>query len=136
MLKVLAGSAALFAIAIASALAGGSAKKQTIDYRYTGAVEIGRGIPSHYARAGEGFAFSFYDALRLGVKSEPYRVCIGRAGKASLKCWKQSARFGVGKVSLGATLPPEVPLGALTVRWSVEGRTVAKWGLLYVHGGG
>jgi hypothetical protein len=134
MLWVLVGSAAMFAIT--TALAGGSSTEQTFNYRYTGTVEIGRGIPTHFARAGEGFAFSFYDALSLGVRSEPYTVCIGRAGKAALKCWKRSARFGVGKLSLGAALPQKVPFGALTVRWSVEGRTVAKWGLLYVHASG
>lgn len=125
-----------FLLAIATALAAGRSNQQTSDYRYTGAVENGLGIPTHFARAGDGFVFSFYDALSLGRKSEPYTVCVGPRGKAPTRCWKRSARFGVGKLILGQTLPGNVPLGALTVRWSQQGRTVAKWGLLYVHGGG
>ena len=130
----MAGSAAL--LAIASALAGARASERPSDYRYTGAVETGLGIPAHLARAGEGFTFSFFDALSVGRRSESYTVCVGRPGKAPVKCWKRTARFGVGKLILGQALPSKIPLGALTVRWSVKGRTVAKWRLLYVHGGG
>jgi hypothetical protein len=134
ILWVLVGSIAMFAIA--TAFAGTRAIDQTADYRYTGAVENGSGIPTHLARAGQGFAFSFFDALSLGRRSVPYMVCVGRAGKGPVKCWKRTARFGVGKLFLGQTLPPRVPYGALTVRWSLEGRIVAKWRLLYVRGEG
>jgi hypothetical protein len=131
---VLVGCLVVFAIA--TAFAGARAIYQTADYRYTGAVENGSGIPTHLARAGQGFAFSFFDALSLGRRSEPYMVCVGRAGKRPVKCWKRNARFGVGKLVLGQALPSRVPYGALTVRWSMEGRIVAKWRLLHVRGEG
>jgi hypothetical protein len=134
ILSVLVASVAL--LAIASALAGARANEQASDYRYTGVVENGRGAPTHLAWSGEGFTFSFYDALSRGRPSEPYTVCVGRPGKASVKCWKRSARFGVGKLNLGRTLPGTVPFGELTVRWSLSGRTVTKWVLLYARGGG
>jgi hypothetical protein len=125
------GLAALFAIA--SALAGARASERVSDYRYTGAVENGLGIPIHFGRAGEGFAFTFFDALSRGRPSEPYKVCVGRPGKAPAKCWKRSARFGVGKLNLGQALPQNVRFGELVVRWSVRGRSVAKWAILYAR---
>jgi hypothetical protein len=131
---VLVASAGL--LAIASALAGARASEQGSSFRYTGVVENGRGAPTHLAWSGEGFAFSFYDALSRGRPSEPYKVCVGRPGKAPLKCWKRSARFGLGKLHLGQTLPQKVPFGELTVRWSTGGRTVARWVFLYAPGGG
>jgi hypothetical protein len=133
ILCALVASAAL--LAIASALAGARAGEQTRSYRYTGVAENGRGAPTHLAWAGEGFAFSFYDALSRGRPSEPYKVCVGRSGKAPVKCWNRSARFGVGRLNLGQTLPSKVPFGELTVRWSLGGRPVARWVLLYARGG-
>jgi hypothetical protein len=134
ILWVLVGVASL--CAITSALAGARATDQPADYRYAGVVETGANIPTHLARAGQGFVFSFFDALSLGRRSEPYTVCIGPAGKAPVKCWNRSARFGVGKLVLGQTLPRKVPYGALTIRWSVQGHLVAKWRLLHVRGEG
>jgi hypothetical protein len=131
-LRALAGAAALFAIV--TSLAGARSNEQAADYRYTGAVENGVGIPTHLARAGEGFVFSFFDALSQGRRSEPYAACVGRPGKPPVKCWKLSARFGVGKVALGQMLPSKVPFGSLTVRWSVEGHRVATWRLFYARG--
>jgi hypothetical protein len=132
LLALIVGLTAL--LVIATALAGSRSSKATTAYRFTGAVENGQGIPLHFARASDGFAFSFFDALSRGVRSEPYTVCVGRPGRSPAKCWKRSARFGVSKLSLGATLPRQVPYGELIVKWSMAGRTVAKWPLLYMRG--
>src|SRR6266536_6294609 len=94
-------------------------------YRYTGVVENGRGIPTHYLRRGEGVVFSFFDSFSLGQKSEPYQLCVGRPAKPHARCWKRTAKYGVGKVRFSFTLPPDVPLGDLTADWLVGGRTVA-----------
>jgi hypothetical protein len=104
-------------------------------YRYAGVVAEGRGIPTHYVRRGEGLVLYFFDALSLGRKSTPYRLCVGPSGKTPTRCWNRKARFGVGKVAFSFTLPSDVPLGALTAHWLVEGRTVAIWPFLYVRGG-
>lgn len=130
----MAGVAAL--LAIASALAEAGASERVSDYRYTGAVENGLGIPIRLGNAGEGFAFTFFDALSRGRPSKPYKVCVGRPGKAPAKCWKRSARFGVGKLNVGQALPQNVPFGELTVRWSVRGTTVARWAILYARAAG
>ena len=100
-------------------------------YRYAGVVENTRGIPTHYVRKGEGITFYFFDAISQGRKSEPYQLCVGPPGKAASRCWKQTAKYGVGKLSFAFTLPDGVPLRELTARWLVGGRTVARWALFY-----
>jgi hypothetical protein len=120
-------------LAITTALAGERANIPD-RYRYAGVVEDGRGVPTHYARAGEGFRFYFYDSLSRGLRSAPYTLCVGQPGKAPARCWSRVAKFGVGKFALSATLPQNVPLGPLTARWLLAGRTVATWPFLYVHG--
>ena len=100
-------------------------------YRYAGVVENARGIPTHYVRKGEGIVFYFFDAISQGRKSEPYQLCVGPPGKAASRCWKQTAKYGVGKLSFAFTLPDGVPLGDLTARWLVGGRTVARWAFFY-----
>jgi hypothetical protein len=117
----------LLAIQPASARVGANEP----DYRYAGVVENVRGIPTHYVRKGEGVVFSFFDAFSQGRKSVPYQLCVGPPGKAAARCWKQTARYGVGKVRFSFTLPPSVPLGALTARWLVAGSTVARWTFFY-----
>jgi hypothetical protein len=119
------------AIATASATVGAD----PLRYRYAGVVAEGRGIPTHYVRRGEGLVFYFFDALSLGRKSTPYRLCVGPSGKRPTRCWNREARYGVGKVAFSFTLPSDVPLGALTARWLVAGRTVASWPFLYVRAG-
>jgi hypothetical protein len=100
-------------------------------YRYAGVVETGRGIPTHYVRKGEGIIFYFFDSMSQGRKSQPYQLCVGPPGKAASRCWKQTAKYGVGKVNFAFTLPAGVPLGELTARWLVGGRTVASWAFFY-----
>jgi hypothetical protein len=100
-------------------------------YRYAGVVENARGIPTHYVRKGEGIVFYFFDAISQGRKSEPYQLCVGPPGKATSRCCKQTAKYGVGKVSFSFTLPAGVPLGELTGRWLVGRRTVARWAFFY-----
>jgi hypothetical protein len=100
-------------------------------YRYAGVVENARGIPTHYVRKGEGIVFYFFDAISQGRKSEPYQLCVGPPGKAASRCWKQTAKYGVGKLSFAFTLPEGVPLRELTARWLVGGRTVARWAFFY-----
>jgi hypothetical protein len=102
-------------------------------YRYAGVVENRRGIPTHMITTGDGIVFYFFDSMSQGRTSEPYRLCVGRPGKAPARCWKKTARYGVGKVSFSFTLPG-VPLGDLTAGWLVAGRTVARWAFLYVRG--
>jgi hypothetical protein len=123
------GLAALISIGIA--LAG--AARQQPDYRFTGAVENGLRIPTHFARAGDGFYFSFYDAFSRGRPSERYSVCIGRPGKPPVQCWKRVARFGVDRLALGLALPRKVPYGQLTVRWRLGGHLAARWPLAYMR---
>ena len=74
---------------------------------------------------------AFFDAVSQGRKSEPYQVCVGPPGKAATRCWKQTAKYGVGKLSFSFTLPAGVPLGELTARWLVGDRTVARWAFFY-----
>lgn len=134
-LVAVVGVAAL--LAIASAFAGARGAQRTPNYRYAGAVVNGRGVPAHFGAVGEGFLFSFFDARSRGRASEPYKVCVGRRGRStSAKCWKRTARFGVGRLNLGQALPARVPYGQLTVRWSVGGKAVASWALLYARAGG
>jgi hypothetical protein len=128
---VLAGLAAL--IVIATALAAAGATRQQPNYRFTGAVENGLRIPTRFARAGDGFYFSFYDAFSRGRPSERYSVCIGVSGKPPVQCWKRVARFGVDKLALGLALPRKVPYGQLTVRWSLGGQVVTRWPLAYMR---
>ena len=127
MLVALLAVAMLLAIQPASARLGANAPA----YRYAGVVESGRGIPTRYVRKGEGIIFYFFDAMSQGRKSEPYQLCVGPRGKAASRCWKQTAKYGVGKVSFSFTLPHGVPLGELTARWLVGGRTVARWAFFY-----
>jgi hypothetical protein len=128
---VLAGLIGVLVIATGFAAAG--ATRQQFDYRFTGAVENGLRIPTHFARAGDGFYFSLYDAFSRGRPTERYSVCIGRSGKPPVQCWKRVARFGVDKLALGLALPRKVPYGQLTVRWSVGGQVVARWPLAYMR---
>ena len=117
----------MLAIQPASARPGATAPV----YRYAGVVENARGIPTHYVRKGEGIVFYFFDAISQGRKSEPYQLCVGPPGKAASRCWKQTAKYGVGKLSFAFTLPDGVPLRELTARWLVGGRTVARWAFFY-----
>jgi hypothetical protein len=124
-------------LAIASAFAGARGEQQASSYRYAGAVVNGRGVPTHFGAAGEGFVFSFFDARSRGRASEPYKVCVGRRGRrTAVRCWKRTARFGVGRLNLGQALPRTVPFGELTVRWTAGGKRVASWALLYARAGG
>lgn len=127
MLVALLAVVMLPAIQPASARLGANAPV----YRYAGVVENGRGIPTHQVKKGEGIIFSFFDAISQGRKSEPYQLCVGPPGKAATRCWKQTAKYGVGKLSFSFTLPAGVPLGELTARWLVGGRTVARWAFFY-----
>ena len=131
-LSVLLTVVALLAVAM-SAVQAASARvsANAPNYRYAGVVETGRGIPTHYVRKGEGLIFYFFDAISQGRKSQPYQLCVGPPGKAASRCWKQTAKYGVGKVSFSFTLPDGVPLGDLTARWLVGGRTVARWAFFY-----
>lgn len=131
-LSVLLTVVALLAVAM-SAVQAASARvsANAPNYRYAGVVETGRGIPTHYVRKGEGIIFYFFDAISQGRKSQPYQLCVGPPGKAASRCWKQTAKYGVGKVSFSFTLPDGVPLGDLTARWLVGGRTVARWAFFY-----
>jgi hypothetical protein len=101
--------------------------------QYAGVVENARGAPAHYIGTGDGIALVFFDAFGQGRKSEPYRACIGRPGKAPVRCWNRTAAYGVGKISFPGTLPREIPTGALAARWLVAGRTVASWQFFYVR---
>jgi hypothetical protein len=120
----------LLTIATASA----AVRADPLRYRYAGVVEDGRGVPTHYVKRGGGVIFYFFDALSQGRKSTSYRLCVGPPGKPPTRCWDRTARYGVGKVSFSFTLPSDIPLGALTARWLVAGRTVASWRFLYVRG--
>lgn len=132
-LSVLLMFVALLAVAMLLAIQPASARLDANApvYRYAGVVESGRGIPTHYVKKGEGIVFYFFDAISQGRKSEPYQLCVGPPGKAASRCWKQTAKYGVGKVNFSFTLPDGVPLGELTARWLVGGRTVARWAFFY-----
>lgn len=103
------------------------------DYRYAGVVETARGVPTHHIKKGEGIVFYFFDAFARGRKSETYRLCVARPGKTNVRCWKRTARYGVGKVTFSFVLPSGVPLGFLTARWLVAGQTVAIWQFYYAQ---
>jgi hypothetical protein len=120
-------------LAITTALAGDRAYVPD-RYRYTGVVANGLGIPTHYAAAGEGFRFHFFDSLSRGRRSVPYTVCVGQPGKAPARCWSRVAKYGVGRFDLSATLPQNVPLGPLTARWLLAGSSVAIWPFFYGRG--
>jgi hypothetical protein len=126
---------ALLAVAMLLAIQPASARvdAKAPDYRYAGVVENAHGIPAHYLKRGEGFIFYFFDAFSQGTKSEPYQLCVGPPGKAAARCWKRTARYGVGKVRFAFTLPPDMALGELTARWLVAGRTVARWAFFYAR---
>jgi hypothetical protein len=132
-LSVLLMVVALVAVAMMAAIQPASARANVdaVDYRYAGVVENGRGIPTHYLRRGDGIVFYFFDSISQGRKSEPYQLCVGPPGKAAARCWKQTARYGVGKVSFSFVLPPGVPLRELTARWLVAGHIVARWAFFY-----
>lgn len=139
ILRVLSTLAVLLAVAMLLAVTlalAGARSNVPARYRYAGVVENGRGAPAHYIATGDGFRFYFFDSLSQGRRSRSYRLCIGRPHKAPLRCWKRTARYGVGKVSFSFTLPREVPLGVLTARWLSGNRSVATWPFLYVRGGG
>ena len=133
LLSVLLMLVALLAVAMLLAIQPASARLDVTApvYRYAGVVEAGRGIPTHYVKKGEGIIFYFFDAISQGRKSEPYQLCVGPPGKAASRCWKQKAKYGVGKLSFAFTLPDGVPLRELTARWLVGGRTVARWAFFY-----
>jgi hypothetical protein len=117
------------AIAIA-----GERSDPSVGYRYAGVVENGRGAPAHYIVRGDGVRLIFFDAQSQGIRSRRYAVCLGPAGKSATRCWNRTARYGLGRLIFSATLPPEVPFGALTARWTIENRTVATWRFLHVIG--
>jgi hypothetical protein len=104
-------------------------------FRYAGVVENARGAPSHHIAMGDGFRFVFFDSLSQGLRSTPYRLCLGPADKAAIQCWKRTARYGLGRVAFPATLPSKVALGPLTARWLIGSRTVATWPFLHVRSG-
>jgi hypothetical protein len=131
-LTVVVSLAVTILLGIASASA--AVRADPLRYRYAGVVEDGRGVPSHYLKRGGGILFYFFDALSQGRKSTSYRLCVGRPGKPPTRCWSRTARYGVGKLAFSFTLPSDVPLGELTARWFVVGRTVASWPFLYVRG--
>jgi hypothetical protein len=124
---------AVLALAMMLAVQAASARisANTPNYRYAGVVETGRGIPTHYVKKGEGIIFYFFDSIGQGRKSQPYQLCVGPPGKAASRCWKKTAKYGVGKVNFSFTLPAGVPLGELTARWLVGGLTVARWAFFY-----
>lgn len=134
------GTRLTFAVSLALTLvlaigtAAAAVRADPLRYRYAGVVGDGRGIPTHYVRRGHGIVFYFFDALSQGRKSTSYRLCVGPPGKAPPRCWNRKARYGVGKVAFSFVLPSDVPLGTLTARWLVEGRSVASWPFLYVRG--
>ena len=132
-LRVLFMLVALLAVVMLPAIQPASARlgANAPVYRYAGVVENGRGIPTHYFNKVEGIFFSFFDAVSQGRKSERYQLCVGPPGKAATRCWKQTAKYGVGKLSFSFTLPAGVPLGELTARWLVGDRTVARWAFFY-----
>jgi hypothetical protein len=132
VVALLASFAAIL-VAVATAL-GGDQGGIPLKYRYAGAVDNGRGAPAHYIATGEGFRFYFFDRGAQGVRSERYRLCLGRPRHPDAKCWTRAARFGLGKLTFSFTLPPSVPLGPLTARWMVDGKVVATWPFLYVRG--
>jgi hypothetical protein len=130
---------ALFLVAssvVGIGAASGAKSTDPFRYRYAGVVENGRGIPTHYVARGDGIAFSFFDSLSQGRKSHRYQLCIDHSGKGTPRCLNRTGRFGVGRIVFPFTLPSDVPLGELTARWLVAGRTVATWRFLYVRGGG
>jgi hypothetical protein len=136
-LRTLGFVATLAASALVASGTASSATKIDVpgSFRYAGVVENGRGAPTHYIATGDGVKLHFLDALSQGRPSEPYRVCIGRLGKAPAVCWNRTAKFGLDQLSLPATLPAGVPLGILTAQWLVGRRMVATWRFLYVRGG-
>jgi hypothetical protein len=135
-LRVLLMVVAAFAVPMlpASEAAIAGPAPNPAQYRYAGVVEDGRGIPTHTITRGAGILFYFFDSFSRGRKGEPYELCVGPPGKAAAICWKRTARYGVGKVGFSSTLPRSVPLGALTARWLVAGRTVARWPFFYQRG--
>jgi hypothetical protein len=134
LLRFLVLLTAAMALVVTIALAGERSNVPT-RYRYAGVVENARGAPSHNIAMGDGFQFVFFDSLRQGLRSEPYRLCLGPAGKPAIQCWRRTARYGLGRVAFPATLPPKVAFGPLTARWLIGGRTVATWPFLYVRSG-
>jgi hypothetical protein len=119
---------------LTSQIAAAGERSSPLAYRYAGVVETGAGIPAHTITTGRGLLFYFYDSFSQGRTEELYQLCVGPPGKAATMCWKRTARYGVGKVGFSSTLPRSVPLGALTARWLVAGRTVARWPFFYQRG--
>ena len=126
---------ATLAVTISPAIetASGHVPQDPLRYRYTGVAMNGRGVPTRYITRGDGIVFYFFDAFSRGRKSARYRLCVGHPGKAPARCWSRTASYGVGKVTFSFVLPDGVPLGELTARWLVDGRTVASWPFFYVR---
>jgi hypothetical protein len=133
LLSTLVVLAATIFLTSETVAAGARSIPPPLSYRYAGVVETGSGVPAHNVRRGGGVIFYFFDSFSQGIKSQPYRLCVGRPGKAAAFCWTRTARYGVGKVAFAFTLPPRVPLGALTARWLVAGRAVASWPFFYAQ---
>jgi hypothetical protein len=135
MPRALLTSVVLLIVTTLLAIQGAFAESRATvpDYRYTGVVENARGAPTHYIGTGDGIALVFFDAFAQGRKSERYRACIGRPGKAPVRCWNLTAAFGLGKLTFPGTLPRAVPTGALAAHWLVAGRTVATWPFFYLR---
>ena len=123
------------AMVVAVAAARGGERSDISLYRYAGVVENGRGAPAHQIAVGESFRFLFFDALSQGRPSERYRICVGPTGKAPVRCWRRTARYGFGRLTYPAMLPSNVRFGLLSARWLVNGRAVATWPFFYIRGG-
>jgi hypothetical protein len=141
--KVRARAASVLVLLVATAMVvavtaalGGARSDLLPRYQYAGVVENDRGAPAHWIAAGDGFRFVFFDALSQGLRSERYKICVGRAGKAPVRCWSRTARYGLGRLVYTVKLPSNVPFGQLRARWLVNGRVVAIWPFLYIRGGG
>ena len=120
-------------VAVTTAV-GGERSGIPARYRYAGVVETGRGAPAHQVASGDGIKFVFFDALSQGRGSERYRVCLSQAGNR-VRCWRGTARYGLGRLVFPIKLPSEVMYGAVTARWFIGSRVVATWPFLYARGG-
>lgn len=126
LLTLVALLSAAMLVAVMIARASGRASVPVL-YRYAGVVENGRGAPAHYIARLDGFQFFFFDAASQGRRFERYRLCIGPPRQRAIRCWSRAAQYGIGKMRFSVTLPSSVPVGPLTARWLIAGRTVATW---------